>query len=192
MIVIIRQGFGIKTDLFETNILNLRVVLGIVVTFVGDALLTLLDQRKQIILLTLNEVDQKAKEVQQQLEDAREAVETARSRAQEIRNQAIQTVEQENVRIQQMLKDDLYRIQEIGKQRVKLERQRIIQLVAQQVAQMTLKIAEGRLLITFNSQGRSRSKQKELNDIHVRETFRQLKRSLHNIIRRTFLIHKTS
>jgi F0F1-type ATP synthase membrane subunit b/b' len=184
MVVIIRQGFGIKTDLFETNILNLRVVLGIVVTFVGDALRTLLDQRKQIILLTLQEVDQKAKEVQQQLEDAREAVETARSRAQEIRNQAIQTVEQENVRIQQMLKDDLYRIQEIGKQRIKLERQRIIQVVAQQVAQMTLKIAEGRLLITFNSQDRSRSKQKELNDIHVRETFRQLKRSFHTTIRR--------
>jgi F0F1-type ATP synthase membrane subunit b/b' len=103
-------------------------------------------------------------------------VETARSRAQEIRNQAIQTIEQENARIQQILKDDLYRIQETGKQRIKLERQRIIQVVAQQVAQMTLKIAEGRLLITFNSQGRASSKQKELNEIHVRETFRQLKR----------------
>lgn len=174
MIVIIRQGFGLKTDLFETNILNLRVVLGIVVTFVGDALRTLLDQRKQIILLTLKEVDQKAKEVQQRLEDARNSVETARSRAQEIRNQAIQTIEQENVRIQQILKDDLYRIQETGKQRIKLERQRMIQSVAQQVAQITLKIAEGRLLITFNSQGRSSPKQKDLNEIHVRETFRQL------------------
>jgi F0F1-type ATP synthase membrane subunit b/b' len=176
MIVIIRQGFGLKTNLFETNILNLRVVLGIVVTFVGDALRTLLDQRKQIILLTLKEVDQKAKEVQQRLEDARNSVETARSRAQEIRNQAIQTIEQENVRIQQILKDDLYRIQETGKQRIKLERQRMIQSVAQQVAQITLKIAEGRLLITFNSQGRSSPKQKDLNEIHVRETFRQLKR----------------
>lgn len=176
MIAIIRQGFGFKTDLFETNILNLRVVLGIVVTFVGDALRTLLDQRKKIILLTLQEVDQKAKEVQQRLEDARASVETARDRAQEIRNQAIQSVEQENVRIQQMLKDDLYRIKETGKQRIKLERQRIIQVVAQQVAKLTLKIAEGRLLITFNSRGPSNSKQKELNDIHVRETFRQLKR----------------
>jgi F0F1-type ATP synthase membrane subunit b/b' len=176
MMVIIRQGFGIKTDLFETNILNLRVVLGIVVTFVGDALRTLLDQRQKIILLTIEEVDQKAKEVQQRLEDARESVETARSRAQEIRNQAIKTVEQENVRIQQILKDDLYRIQETGKQRIKLERQRIIQVVAQQVARITLKTAEGRLLITFNSQSRSISKQKELNEIHVRETFRQLKR----------------
>ena len=176
MIVTIRQGFGFKTDLFETNILNLRVVLGIVVTFVGDALRTLLDQRKQIILLTLQEVDQKAKEVQQRLEEARESVEIARSKAQEIRNQAIQAVEQENVRIQQILKDDLYRIKETGRQRIKLERQRIIQIVAQQVAKLTLKIAEGRLLITFTSRGPSNSKQKELNDIHVRETFRQLKR----------------
>ena len=176
MIVTIRQGFGFKTDLFETNILNLTVVLGIVVTFVGDALSTLLDQRRKIILSTLKEVDQKAKDVQQRLEEARESVETARLRAQEIRDQAAQTVEQENVIIQQMLKDDLLRLQERGRQRIQLERQRIIQFVAKQVANMTLKRAEGSLLISFGSQGRALSKQKELNDMHVRETFRRLKR----------------
>ena len=176
MMVIIRQGFRLNTNLFETNVLNLIVVLGVVVTFVGDALRTLLDQRRQIILSTLQEVDQKAKEVQKRLEDAQRAVEVARNRAQEIRNQAVQTIEQENIIIQETLKIDLNRIQERGKQRIKLERQRIIQSVAQQVAKRTLKIAEGTLLITFNSQRKSRSKQKELNDMHVRETFRQLKR----------------
>jgi F-type H+-transporting ATPase subunit b len=172
----VRQGFGLNTDLFETNILNLSVVVGIVVTFVGDALSILLDERRKIILSTLQEVDQKAKEVQQRLDEAREAVETARIRAQEIRNQAIQTVEQENLVMQQMLKDDLRRLQERGGQRIQLERQRMIQFIAQQVANMTLKIAEGSLLIGFNSQGPAISKQKELNDMHVRETFRRLKR----------------
>ena len=176
MIVIIRQGFGFNTDLFETNILNLTVVVGIVVTFVGDALRNLLDQRRQMILSTLQEVDQKAKEVQQRLKEAQESVETARIRAEEIRSQAVQTIEQENVIIQQILKDDLLRLQERGRQRIQLERQRIIQSIAQQVANMTLKIAEGSLLISFSSQGSGISKQKELNDIHVRETFRQLKR----------------
>ena len=176
MIAIIRQGFGLKTDLFETNILNLTVVLGIVVTFVGDALRNLLDQRRQIILSTLQEVDQKAKEVQQRLKEAQESVETARLRAQEIRSQAVQTVEQENVIIQKILKEDLLRLQERSRQRIQLERQRMIQLVAQQVANMTLKMAEGSLLMSFSSQGSAISKQKELNDIHVRETFRQLKR----------------
>ena len=176
MIAIIRQGFGFNTNLFETNVLNLRVVLGVVVTFVGDALRTLLDQRRKIILSTLQEVDQKAKEVQKRLEDAQLSVEVARNRAQEIRNQAIQTIEQENTIIQEALKSDLKRIQERGKQRIKLERQRIIQSLSQQVAKITLRAAEGKLLITFNSQRKSRSKQKELNDMHVRETFRQLKR----------------
>jgi F0F1-type ATP synthase membrane subunit b/b' len=110
------------------------------------------------------------------LEDAQLSVEVARNRAQEIRNQAIQTIEQENTIIQEALKSDLKRIQERGKQRIKLERQRIIQSVSQQVAKITLRAAEGKLLITFNSQRKSRSKQKELNDMHVRETFRQLKR----------------
>lgn len=174
MIITIRQGFGINTDLFETNILNLSVVLGIVVTFVGDALRTLLDQRRKIILSTLQEVDQKAKEVQQRLEEARESVETARFRAQEIRSQAVQTVEQENIAIQQTLKNDLSRLQERGRQRIQLERQRIIQFVAKQVANMTLKRAEGILLMSFSSRGPAVSKQKELNDIHVRETFRRL------------------
>jgi F0F1-type ATP synthase membrane subunit b/b' len=135
-----------------------------------------LDQRRKIILSTLQEVDQKAKEVQKRLEDAQLSVEVARNRAQEIRNQAIQTIEQENTIIQEALKSDLKRIQERGKQRIKLERQRIIQSVSQQVAKITLRAAEGKLLITFNSQRKSRSKQKELNDMHVRETFRQLKR----------------
>ena len=176
MIAIIRQGFGFNTNLFETNVLNLIVVLGVVVTFVGDALRTLLDQRQRIILSTLQEVDQKAKEVQQRLEDAQRAVEAARNRSQEIRNQAIKTVEQENITIQEALKSDLKRIQERGRQRIKLERQRIVQSVAQQVARITLKMAESTLLTTFSSQRKSRLKQKELNDMHVRETFRQLKR----------------
>jgi F-type H+-transporting ATPase subunit b len=176
MMMIPRYGFGFNTDLFETNVLNLRVVLGIVVTFVGDALRTLLDQRRQIILATLQEVDKKAKEIQQRLEDARKSVETARLRAEEIRNQAIQAVDKENITIQRQLKDELNRLQERGRQGIQLERQRIIQFVAQQVANMTLKTAENSLLITFGPQGPGRSKQKELNDMHVRETFSQLKR----------------
>ena len=176
MMLLISQGFGFNTDLFETNILNLRVVLGVVVTFVGDALRSLLDQRRKIILLTLQEVDQKAKEVQQRLEEAQRSVEVARNRAQEIRNQATKTIEQENLIIQESLRADLLRIQEGRKQRIKLERQRILQSVAQKVAKITLRRAEGTLLITFSSKRKSRPKQKELNDMHVRATFQQLKR----------------
>ena len=65
-----RQGFGFNTDLFETNVLNLAVVVGIVVTVVGDAVQSLLDQRRQNILSTLAEADKKAREAQKRLEEA--------------------------------------------------------------------------------------------------------------------------
>ena len=39
--------FGFNTNLLETNVLNLAVVLAIVLTYVGDALRGLLENRKQ-------------------------------------------------------------------------------------------------------------------------------------------------
>lgn len=173
-----RNGFGLNTNLFETNVLNLAVVVGIVVTVVGDSVRTLLDERRQIILSTLQESDQKAMEAQQRLEEAQEAVELARSRAQEIRIQALQTCEQERSIIQQQLKKDLQRLQERGRQAVQLEYQRTVQALTQKVATLALTTAESTLLTILGSQDPSCVKQKELNETCVRETLRQLKSGL--------------
>lgn len=175
MRVLIRQGFGFNTDLFETNVLNLAVVLGIVVTFVGDALTTLLDQRRKIILATIQEADQKAAKVQQQLEEARKSVEASRVRAQELRIQTNRIIEQEKISIQKQLEEDLRRLRETRDQRIRLERQRIIQSTAQKITDMALIIVENNLRATFSSQGTGRLKQKELNDIHVQKTLHRLK-----------------
>ena len=42
-----RGHFGFNTNIFETNVLNLAVVLAIVIIYVGDALRGLLANRKQ-------------------------------------------------------------------------------------------------------------------------------------------------
>jgi F-type H+-transporting ATPase subunit b len=172
---LIRQGFGFNTNLFETNILNLAVVLGIVVTFVGEALSTLLDQRRRIILATIQEADQKAAKVQQQLEEARKSVEISRLRAREIAIQTNKTIEQEEISIRKQLEEDLRRLQETRDQRLRLERQRVVQATAQKVADIAINIVETNLRATFSSQGTGRLKQKELNDIHVEKTLQHLK-----------------
>jgi len=41
------NGFGINTNILETNIINLAVVIAIVISFVGDALRELLETRRQ-------------------------------------------------------------------------------------------------------------------------------------------------
>ena len=170
-----RNDFGLNTDLFETNVLNLAVVLGIVVTVVADAFRDLLDQRRKTILLTLQEADKKAREAQKRLEEAKKAVENARFRAQEIRIQAIQTAEQESFAIQKQLENDLQRLKDRSQQGIQLERIRTMQAIAQQVANLVLTTAESNLFASLGSQGQALSKQKELNEMHVRESFRQLK-----------------
>jgi F-type H+-transporting ATPase subunit b len=170
-----RYSFGLNVDLFETNVLNLAVVVGIVVTVVGDALRTLLDQRRQVILSILQEADQKAKDSQKRLADAQRAVEIARLLGQEIRTKAIHTVEQERLIRKKQLEDDFQRLQERRSQSIQLARQQAIQSVVTEVAQLAVTSAENILLESLGPQGPIYSKQKDLNEIHMRKTFHQLK-----------------
>jgi F-type H+-transporting ATPase subunit b len=173
-----RHGFGFNTNLLETNVLNLRVVVRIVVKFVGDALRELLDQRRQTILSTLQEADKKKYILQQQLDIAKEAVKIARITAEDIRSQSIQTIDQENYTMEEKLKKDLEILQQSSNQAIKLERQRAMQSITQQIISLALKTAENKL-ISLNPKGPSYSKQKDLNNLHVKETFRKLKARLY-------------
>jgi len=170
----LRQGFGFNTNLIETNVLNLAVVIGVVIKVVGDSLRSLLDQRRRTILSTLQEADLKAKEAKQRLEAAQRTLEEARLRVQEIRIQTIQTVERGKSEAQKQLERDLNRLRERRDQAIQLERQRATQFISYQISGLALNSAENILLNALNPKGTSSSKQKELNEMYVRETLCQL------------------
>jgi F-type H+-transporting ATPase subunit b len=176
-----RNGFGLNTNLFETNVLNLAVVVGVVVTVVGDALSVLLKERRETILSTLQEADEKAIEAKNRLDEAKKFVEESRISANEIRINAIQIAERESKEVQNQAKSDMRRLQERTQRIIQLERQQTIQIVSQQVADLALTTAENELLKTFGSGNSVRSKHKELNEKHIRETFRKLTRGLRTI-----------
>jgi len=85
----IGHGFGINTDIFETNIINLAVVIAIVVSFVGNNLTAVLDDRKKTILNNLQEATQRALEAEEKLNQARTQLELAKKKAEEIRVEGI-------------------------------------------------------------------------------------------------------
>jgi F-type H+-transporting ATPase subunit b len=172
--ILLRQGFGLNTNLLETNVLNLAVVVGVVVKVVGDSLRSLLDQRRRTILSTLQEADLKAKEAKQRLEAAQRTLEEARSRVQEIRIQTVQAIEREKSAAQKQLEGDLRRLREGRDQAIQLERQRATQFISYQISTLALNSAEDILWNTLNSKSTSSVKQKELNEMYVRETLCQL------------------
>jgi F-type H+-transporting ATPase subunit b len=91
----IGHGFGINTNIFDTNIINLAAVVGIVVSFVGNNLTAILDDRKKTIINNLEEAKQRALEAEEKLNQARKQLELAKKKAQEIREEGISRATQE-------------------------------------------------------------------------------------------------
>jgi F-type H+-transporting ATPase subunit b len=91
----IGHGFGINTNIFETNIINLAAVIGIVVSFVGNNLTALLEDRRKTILNNLQEANQRAIDAQEKLNAARAQLELAKKKAKEIREEGVTRAAQE-------------------------------------------------------------------------------------------------
>jgi F-type H+-transporting ATPase subunit b len=89
------EGFGINTNIFETNIINLAAVVAIVVSFVGKNLSALLEDRKKTIVNNLQEASLRAAEAQERLNVAKNQLEIAKKKATEIREEGILRATQE-------------------------------------------------------------------------------------------------
>jgi F-type H+-transporting ATPase subunit b len=173
MITLFRQGFGFNTDIYETNVLNLTVVLVVVIKVVGDSLRDLLDQRRQTILMALREADQKARDAKKRLEKARRDLEETRLRATEIRTQVVQTIERKNIAIQGQLERDLIRLRETGRQAIAIEQRRMKKAIYEKLTNLALSSAENTLLKTFQ---RQEIPQKKFNEIRTQTMIHQIKR----------------
>jgi F-type H+-transporting ATPase subunit b len=89
------EGFGINTNIFETNIINLTAVVAIVISFVGKNLSSLLEDRRTTILNNLKEASQRAAEAQEKLNQAKNQLELSTQKAKEIREEGILRAKQE-------------------------------------------------------------------------------------------------
>nr|YP_009184716.1 CF0 subunit I of ATP synthase [Oogamochlamys gigantea]ALO62766.1 CF0 subunit I of ATP synthase [Oogamochlamys gigantea] len=89
------EGFGFNGDILETNIINLAVVLGIVISFVGKNLTVLLEDRKAAILKNLQEANQLALRAKEKLNQAQTQFDFAKKKAQEIREEGVLRASQE-------------------------------------------------------------------------------------------------
>jgi len=75
------EGFGINTNIFETNVINLAAVVAIVISFVGKNLSSLLDDRRKTILTNLQEASQRAADAQQKLTEAKKPITISKSKS---------------------------------------------------------------------------------------------------------------
>ena len=145
------ESFGFNFNILETNLINLSVVIGIVVSFGGNALRSLLDNRKQTILNNLEESDNKAKEAQEKLNKAKTRLEAAKKKAAEIKEQGNITAEQEKKQCIFQTEQDTLRLQQVKQETIQFQQQKAISQVSQQVVSMALNKVREKLSNKLNS-----------------------------------------
>ena len=143
--------FGFNTNILETNVLNLAVVLAVVITYVGDAIRGLLANRKQTIVNNFREADQRASEAQQRVAEARAQFQQAQAKAQTIREQAAVTAEQERNQFRRQTQDDIQRLATVQKETLLFEQQKAQNELAQKLVRLALHQVREKLAQRLNS-----------------------------------------
>jgi len=111
-LVLADHGFGINTNILDTNIINLAIVVGVLVWFLRGFLGGILTRRREAVLADLRDAEQRLAEAttalasaQKELAEAQATAQTilsdGRTRAQAIREQGEQRTIAEMARVQQ-------------------------------------------------------------------------------------------
>lgn len=130
--------FGFNGNLLETNVINLAAVVGIVVYFGGDALRSLLLNRKQSVLSSLQEADLRLFEAEDNLSKARSQLSTFEGRAAEIRHQASGTALEEREQSVQQTQESALGLERVKHLTQEMQQQRTMSQASQEVVSFAL------------------------------------------------------
>nr|YP_009559603.1 ATP synthase CF0 subunit I [Diphasiastrum digitatum]AZU95400.1 ATP synthase CF0 subunit I [Diphasiastrum digitatum] len=149
-------GFGLNTNLLETNLINSGVVLGILVYSGKGVLSNLLTNRKRTILSTIRDAEERYKEATDKLKQARTRLQQAKIKADEIRINGLSRMEREKRDLIDFADENSKRLEDSKNATIRFEEQRAIEQVRQQVSRLALERALEVLNIRLNSELQSR------------------------------------
>jgi len=131
--VSLAEGFGFNTDIFETNILNLAVVLTVVFSAGKDALASILETRREKILTSLRSADDRFKQAQLELDAANAEFEQALEKVKEIQIDGAKNLEALISERQTRREEIAVRFETLKEETVRLEEEKAVSAVRQQI-----------------------------------------------------------
>lgn len=135
------HGFGINTNILETNVINLAVVITVVISFVGDAIKELLANRKKTILENLCAADNRAQEIQDKLTQAQQTLEAAKKKSVEIRQQGLIAAQEEKTLCIAKADQEANQLKQRKDDSLSLQQQKAIKEISKQIITLSLEQA---------------------------------------------------
>jgi len=138
-------GFGLNLDIFETNLINLAILIGVLVYFGRGFLTKTLTERRTNIETEISEADASAKKAAASLSEAQQNLTQAQAEAQRIRQAAVGSAESAREAILARAKQDVDRLRETATADLNTETERAVAQLRQRVAAMALEKVESQL-----------------------------------------------
>lgn len=144
-------GFGLNLDIFETNIVNLIIVIGVLVYFGRGVLGKILAERRETIAAMIAEAEQRQKDAAAALAEKQQLLGEAQAEANRIRAEAETKAQAAKEAILAQAKKDIERLQAEAVQDLSAAQERAIAELRQQVTAMALQKVENELKTQLDS-----------------------------------------
>jgi len=123
------ENFALNTNILETNILNLIVVIGVLVYFGRDIVSSILETRIQRIGKSLIDAQEKYEQMEKELTEAKMVYSLAQEKANTIRNQSTQTWEERSNFLAQQTSEEIERLTDSQLLTIRLQKDKNLQLL---------------------------------------------------------------
>ncbi len=138
-------GFGLNLDLFETNIINLSVVIFGLYKFLPNFLGGILKRRRDAILVDLKDAEERLSEASKAFEDAQKELAAAEQKADQIRSDCKLRAEAIRLESEKRTVEEMARIKQGAASDLNAEAARVSSQLRREAARMAIEKALERL-----------------------------------------------
>ena len=132
------SGFGINSDILETNLINLVIVIGLLIYAGRGFLGKILSARLESIQSAIADAEKRQKDASDKLTLQQQKLAQAKTEADNLRKQAEADAKKAADSILATVDTDIARLREAAEQEISTEQERVIVQLRQQVAEKAL------------------------------------------------------
>jgi F-type H+-transporting ATPase subunit b len=149
-------GFHLNFDIFETNLINLAIILGVFTVYGSKFMSNLLGERKSQIVAELEDAENRAKKALEALTKAQKDLEQAQTQAVKIREDAKVAAAKAKEEILAKGRQDVEKLKASAVKELDTEQAKVIAELKKRVAQLALEKVEAQLRSSLDESSQSK------------------------------------
>ena len=154
--ILATEGFGLNLDLFETNIINLTVVIFGLYKFLPGFLGKILERRRQAILIELEDAEKRLLKANNALSKAKEELASAQQKAEKIRTDCKSRAEAIRLDSEKRTVEEMARIKQGAASDLNAEAARVTTQLRREAARLAIEKALSILPKKLDSQAQEK------------------------------------